>query len=251
MSELPLRVLVVEDEELQRRQLATWLARDDRLSLVGEAATGPEAIELIDTLRPHVVLLDITLPGFSGLQVLEQITHTPEIVFTTAARDHAIRAFELGAVDYLLKPFREERLAAALGRVAERLRDAEESLDSVSERVAAVRDESEPLVRLFARNRNAVVPIPVESIVRIETDGDYTVVVANGRRHLISVPLHALHARIGRKDFVRVHRQHVVNLAWVKRFTAHDQGRLRIELEGGDAIIASRAGSQALRALIE
>ena len=115
-----LRVVVVEDEEPQRRQTVRWLQHDPETTLVGEASDGAGAVQVIDETRPDLVLLDVSLPELSGLDVLQRIDHDPEVVFTTAHRDYAIEAFELGAVDYLLKPFGQERLLGALQRVRER-----------------------------------------------------------------------------------------------------------------------------------
>jgi len=245
-----LRVVLVEDELAQRRQLATWLDGDASVEIVGEAATGRDAVTVIDETKPDLVLLDIALPELSGLEVLREVGHAAKVVFTTAYRDYAIAAFELGAVDYLLKPFGPDRLAAALVRVRERVAESGDESSAVLERVESVRDEGGPLARVFVRDRNAIIPVPVEAIVRLEADGDFTALIVAGRRHLIGIPLGTLHARIRRPDFVRVHRQHVVNLAHVARFVAHDPARLRIEFVGGGSVIASRAGSQMLRGLV-
>src|SRR3954447_27025014 len=121
-----IRVVLVEDEAPQRRQLATWLAADPSVDVVGEAANGRDAVLVIEDKRPDLVLLDIALPEMSGLDLLRELRHAARVVFTTAYRDYAIEAFELGAVDYLLKPFGQERLAAALGRVRERLAESDD-----------------------------------------------------------------------------------------------------------------------------
>ena len=250
-----LRVAIVEDEELQRRQLVTWLAAEVDTELVAEAADGESAVRVIDETRPDVVLLDVALPECSGFDVLDRIQHTPEVVFTTAHREHAISAFELGAVDYLLKPFARERLSAALQRVRSRERAPDEATRSgsvaLADRVTAVRDDGQPLERLFVRDRGAIIPVAVSEIVRLEADGNYTAVITANRRFLVAVPLGALHDRIRRPDFVRVHRQHVVNLAHVSRILPHDAGRFLIEFRSGGSVVASRAGSHALRALVE
>lgn len=244
-----LRVAIVEDEELQRRQLVTWLKDEPDTELVGQAADGESAVRVIDETRPDVVLLDVALPECSGFDVLDRIQHTPEVVFTTAHREHAISAFELGAIDYLLKPFARERLTAALERVRARERASDES--ALAERVTAVRDDGQPLERLFVRDGGAIVPVSVSDIIRLEADGNYSAVITATRRLLIAVPLATLHDRIRRSDFVRVHRQHVVNLAHVTRIVPYDAGRLQVELRSGGTVIASRAGSQTLRALVE
>jgi len=242
-----LRIVVVEDEALQREQILGWLAAEQDVTVVGTANDGRSAVRVIDELCPDVVLLDVSLPECSGLDVLEQITVDPRVVFTTAHREHAVAAFELGAIDYLLKPFSRERLMSALRRVQER--PAEEGA-RIAERVAAVRDEGVPVARLFVRDHTGILPLPVEVIVRLESDGDYAAVIAGRRRYLVGMSLTALHDRIGRPDFVRVHRQHVVNLAHVVRFTPHDAVRLRVELADGSSVVASRAGSQLLRQLV-
>jgi two-component system LytT family response regulator len=247
---LPLRVVVVEDEEPQRRQLVSWLADEPDALVIGEAATGDEAVAAIDAVHPDLVLLDIALPELSGLDVLRRVRQPPEVVFTTAYRDYAIEAFELGAVDYLLKPFGVDRLRNALRRVRERMEPGAVAGAGVVERLAAVGDGAQPLERVFVRDRGAILPIPVEQIVRLEADGDYTAVIANGRRHLMAIPLTTLHDRIGRSGFVRVHRQHVVNLAHVARFVPFDAARLQVEFVGGGSVVASKAGSQVLRGLV-
>jgi len=129
------RVVVVEDEAAQRRQLLSWLSNDATIDVVGEAATGADAVKVIDETRPDLVLLDIALPEQSGLSVLRALKYPAKVVFTTAHRDYAIEAFELGAVDYLLKPFGPERLAAALDRARARATGSGDESSAVLERV--------------------------------------------------------------------------------------------------------------------
>jgi two-component system LytT family response regulator len=251
-----LRVAIVEDEEPQRRQLAAWLADEPGTTVVAQLADGETAIRAIDETKPDLVLLDIALPSCSGLEVLRRIHCRPEVVFTTAHRDHAVSAFELGAADYLLKPFGRERLAEAIERVRSRGREpgpasGAAGIVPLAERVYAVRDEGRALDRLFVRDRGAIVPVAVDDIERIDADGDYSAVVTATRRFLVGVPLAALHERIRRADFVRVHRGHVVNLAHVARIVPSEGGRLRVELRTAGKVVASRAGSQALRDLVE
>lgn len=244
-----MRLIVVEDEELQRVKLVSWLIENSNVVVIDVAADGPDAVAKIDAQRPDVVLLDVSLPTMTGIDVLARVRHKPDVVFTTAYRDYAIEAFELGAVDYLLKPFGRQRLEAALSRVRARHASAAVADENISERVAAMMDEQRPLDRLFVRYRGAVIPISVQTIVRLEADGDYTAVHADGRRHLVALPLKVLHARIRSENFVRIHRRHVINLARMAAFDSYDDGRVRVSLRGGQTIIASRAGSQVLRKL--
>jgi len=243
---MPLRVVVVEDELVQRRQMRQWLERMSDVVFVGEAANGTSAVEIIDAITPDLVFLDIAMPEIGGLEVLARIAHAPKVIFTTAFRDYAVEAFELGAIDYLLKPFGVERLASAVQRV--RARGVERP--SIPERVTAVRDDGGPLERVFVRDRNGIVPVPIEDVVRLESDGDYTALITGKRRFLIALPLKVLYERIRGREFVRIHRQHVVNLAHVARVVQFDAARLEVHLQAGGKLVASRAGSQRLRSLL-
>jgi two-component system LytT family response regulator len=161
-----------------------------------------------------------------------------------------VAAFERGATDYLLKPFRRERLTGALARVRARIRERTAQVADIpplAGEMMAMQDVSRPLERLFVRDRGLIVPVAVADVERIDADGDYSTVMTATRRFLVAVPLVTLHERINHADFGRVHRAHVVNLAQVARIVPGGDGRLMIELRETGKVIASRAGSQALR----
>lgn len=242
---MSLRTVVVEDEPLARRALVELVRGDARLELVGEAADGPSALALIHEMDPDLVFLDIHLPEMSGLQVLESVDGSPAIVFTTAYDEHAVTAFELGAVDYLLKPFGQERFDQAVERVVE-ARGRAVDPELLAE---LIRGEA-PLVRLFARQGTRVVPIRVDSVVRFAGSGDYVEAWVAGRSFLISVRLAELEARLDPDRFIRVHRSHIVNLDQIEEIRTEDERRLRILCRGGDVVVASRDGSTRLRALM-
>src|SRR6266404_6695884 len=156
MKTEPISAVIVEDEPLATQTIKDFLLGEDWLKVVGEAADGERAVTLIDDLRPDLVFLDVRMPGLSGLQVLENIKHDPEVVFTTAYDDHAVTAFELEALDYILKPFGRERFRQMLARVKLRL------VESAGRTELPVRDRAlhalktkavEPLLRLFVRDR--------------------------------------------------------------------------------------------------
>src|SRR5438132_11961564 len=155
-AERSIRALIVEDEPLARQTIKDFVQGQDWLKIVGEAADGDSAVTLIDELHPDLVFLDVKMPGLTGLQVLESIKHDPEVVFTTAYDDHAVTAFELEALDYILKPFGRERFRQMLARVKRRLTDSNETAKpSVRERAqhALQTKPTEYLVRLFVRDR--------------------------------------------------------------------------------------------------
>ena len=245
MTEERVRALVVEDEPKARRMLRGFLDEAPWIEVVGEAADGREAVARIEDLKPALVFLDVRLPELSGLEVLERIRHQPEIVFATAYDRYAVAAFELGALDYLVKPFGRERFRGMLQRVRRRLAlDPDVTLSPERARGAL---GSAPLRRLFARAGDRIVPIPVAAIQRVQARGDYAEIHAPGGPFLLHVSLTELAGRLDPERFVQVHRSHIVNLDAVKVMRPYDDRRLLIVLASGEEIVASRSASEALR----
>jgi len=261
--------LIVEDEPLARERLRAFVAAHDDLELVGEAVDGDTAIRLIDALRPDLVFLDIELPGPKGLDVLQRVRHRPEIIVTTAFEKYAVGAFEIGAVDFLLKPYSPMRFRTAVERVLRVRREPEAesrgqgggsgqarvggTVQWAVARAAAPppvlypADLQRPLRRIFVPERKRSVPLPVSEIRRLEARDDYVAVYDGRRSYLIRARLRDLEARLDPEDFVRVHRSHIVNLNHVSAILPHPGGRLLIEMNDGSRIVASRAHSAELR----
>ena len=239
--------LVVDDEPIARAGLRGMLAAFDWIAVIGEAADGQSAARAIETLKPELVFLDVQMPGLSGTDVLRQMTHRPFVIFTTAYSQHAVTAFELGAVDYLLKPFGPARLAAAMERVRGAIGEPS-SIDAIERLSGAL--GGGPITRLFIRVGNATVLVPVDRVSRLEADGDYVVAHAGGSRHLLHLSLSSLVARLDPRRFAQVHRAHVVNLDHVRAFKRDARGNLEAELNDGTRVPVSRARAQELRSLV-
>jgi len=239
-------VLVVDDEPIARAGLKAALSGFDWIEVVGEAADGQSAVQAIDTLKPELVFLDVQMPGLLGTDVLRHIDHRPFVIFTTAYSQHAVTAFELGAVDYLMKPFGPARLAAAMERVRGAVGQPS-SVDAIERLSGAL--GGGPITRLFARVGNAIVPIPVDRVSRLEADGDYVVAHVGGSRHLLHLSLSRLVTRLDPKRFAQVHRAHVVNLDHVRAFKRDGRGNLEAELNDGTRVPVSRPRAQELRSL--
>jgi two-component system LytT family response regulator len=257
-----IRTLVVEDEPLARLHLRELIAATTHLTLVGEAGDGREGLALLETLKPDVLFLDIHIPELDGLSLLEQATHQAQVVFTTAYDVHAVQAFELGAADYLLKPFGADRFARSIARLVERLHaDSGEvarptalsvsAAPPISRRLREVignpASPTGPLQHVYVRERGLVRPIPLREVERLEADDDYVTVFTRSARHLMTIALGELLERLDGARFVRVHRSHVVNLDWVASLQPHDAGRWVVVMRDGTRIVASRSGSRALR----
>ncbi len=246
MTARAVRAAIAEDEPQARRTLRGYLEGVDWIEVVGEAGDGAAAVRLVDDLEPDLLFLDVRLPEMTGLQVIERIRHRPALVFTTAHDRFALAAFELGAVDYLLKPFGAERFARMLERVRT-LMDVPVAPDAVERTRLAL--SQTPLRRLFARAGSRIVPIPVESIRRIQAAGDYAEVHCGGERFLLHLSLTDILSRLDPERFRQVHRSHIVNLDHVQQIEAYDERRLLIKVAGGGEIVASRKASEELRRL--
>jgi two-component system LytT family response regulator len=239
--------LVVDDEPVARAGLKGMLAAFDWLEVIGEAVDGRSAARAIETLKPELVFLDVQMPGLLGTDVLRQVDHRPFVIFTTAYSQHAVTAFELGAVDYLLKPFGPARLAAAMERV--RVAIGEPSSVDAIERLSGALGGG-PITRLFVRVGNATVVVPVDRVSRLEADGDYVAAHAGGSRHLIHLSLSSLVARLDPGRFTQVHRAHVVNLDHVRAFKRDARGNVEAELTDGTRVPVSRARAREFRSLV-
>jgi len=240
-----LRALVVEDEPLGRAKLRELLEPVSWLRWVGEAGTVSAAEEALARLRPDLIFLDVQLPGGSGLDVLRAAEPGTGVIFTTAHDRFAVTAFELGALDYLLKPFGAERFARALERARPVLLSRR---DSAAQRGRELLGPGR-LERLFVRDEGRIVPLPVQDIERVQACDDLVVVHAGGRAYRLAVTLGELEERLDPRAFVRVHRSHLVNLSQVLSFVPTEDARLLVTLRSGTTLFASRQRSRELRGL--
>jgi two-component system, LytTR family, response regulator len=243
---LKVTVLIADDEPVARTGLRDMVSGVEWLTCVGEAASGPAAVAAINSLKPELVFLDIQMPGLLGTEVIARLEHQPFVVFTTAFAQHAVAAFELGALDYLLKPFGADRLATTLERVRAALGEpnAAPAFDRLREAFG-----SGPMSRLFVRVGAAIIPLAVANISRFDAWGDYVVAQEGKNRHILHLSLNRLESRLDPRRFVRLHRTHIVNMDHVASFQRHGKGQLVAELKDGTRLLVSRTKSKELRDL--
>ncbi|HEY0955570.1 MAG TPA: LytTR family DNA-binding domain-containing protein [Roseateles sp.] len=239
---MTLRALIAEDEPLARRLLAEYLRPHADVTLVAEADNGLDAARAIAELRPDLVFLDIQMPKLTGLEVLELTGRRDGVIFTTAYEQHALRAFELHAVDYLLKPFSQARFDAALERARRLHGQPTPGLAQLLPRGT--------ITRVLVRDGEGMQVLLVDDIAYIEAQADYVAFHAHGREHLKPQRISELETQLDPTRFVRVHRSFIINLAVLQGLEKTDSDAYVARMKNGKRIPVSRSGYDRLRAEI-
>jgi len=243
-----IRVVVVDDEQLARDVLRELLTEHPDIEIVAECANGFEAVKAVMERKPDLVLLDVQMPKLDGFDVLELVGGEVQVIFATAYDEYALRAFEVNAVDYLLKPFGPERLASALDRARGRLRLRERQ--PVRELVSAAQADRRPLGRILIRDKADVHVIPVDKIDYIESQDDYVAIKSGAKSFLKEQTLSELEGLLDRDRFVRIHRRYLLNLTRLAKIEQSiTDSRSAILLDGTELPI-SRSGYARLKELL-
>ncbi len=265
-----LKVVIAEDEPLAAEALIEWVQAHSHLEFVGHASDGLNAIALCNELKPDLLLLDINMPGQTGLQVarnLIQKKSSTSIIFTTAYDEHALTAFELHAIDYLLKPFSLERFNEAIEHaVNQRVLNqnnvnqgssegsSADDEDSAQSELLARLDSSslsgsttEPLTRIMVRDQGKIFPVKVEHVEYLKSDTKYTAIAYQGRQFLVRLALHAFEDRLDKSRFLKLQRSCIVNLDFVESMTPDEMSQYVVKMSDGTSFTASRDVSKLLR----
>jgi len=248
------RVLIVDDEPIARRGIRRYLAEHDGIEVVGEAANGISAVEQINELHPDIVFLDVQMPDLDGFGVIENVETSagaaPVYIFVTAHDSHAIRAFEVHAVDYLLKPFDKQRFGKALvhaRQVLERSRKAHRGLEPLLKSLRSLR----PLERFVVKDKKRIFFVPVSHVLWIEATGNYACIHTASDSHLLRETLAHLEEKLAPHHFIRVRKSAMVNSARISEIRPMFDGVYDILLAEGTVVTSSRRYAHKLRALLE
>ncbi len=237
-----IRTLIAEDEMLAAQALAEWVAAMPQLELVAVCHDGASALAQIRALNVELVLTDIQMPGLTGLQLARALAADetqPALIFTTAYDEHALAAFELHALDYLLKPFSHERFVEAIEHALAHRPAASE--------VAQALEDTGPLTRVLVRDQGKIFPLQVEQIEHFRADSKYTAITAKGRSYLVRLPIAAFEQRLDATRFLRLQRGCIANLDFVESMTPDENSQLVVLMRDGTRITASREVSKKLR----
>jgi two-component system LytT family response regulator len=243
-----LRVVVVDDEPLARTVVREYLEDHPGVEVVAECGNGFDAVKAVAELAPDLVFLDVQMPKLTGFEVLELIGRSVPVIFVTAYDQYALRAFEVHAVDYLLKPFSAERFAEALSRARERLASRAPAAD-----IDALMAETRPrqnVERVLIRDGSQVHVLPVERIDYVEAQDDYVCFKADGKQYLKDQTMSALEAQLDPARFVRIHRSYFLNIERIARVELYAKDSRVAILRDGTRLPVSRAGYARLSKLL-
>jgi len=242
------RALIVDDEDLARRVIRELLAGHPEIEIAAECANGFEAVKACAEHKPDLIFLDVQMPKLTGFDVLELIGSDVSVIFTTAYDQYAMRAFEVHAVDYLLKPIGKERFEAALERARSRLG---EKMPAAPELTAAARPAQQYLERIVVKDGTKVTLIPTAKLDYAEAQDDYVALATQGRKHLKQQAIASLEACLDPASFVRIHRSYIVNLERVARIEPYGKDSRLAILTDGTRLPVSRAGYARLKSLLD
>jgi two-component system LytT family response regulator len=243
-----MRAIVVDDEELARHALREMLAAHPEIEVVAECANGFEAVKAVSEMAPDLLFLDVQMPKLDGFEVLELLGPGPAVIFVTAYDQYAMRAFEVHAVDYLLKPVSATRLAAAIGQAQGRTGKA---LPAATDLSAAARPPLEYLERIAVRDGTRVHIIPIARLDYVEAQDDYVALHSGGKQFLKQQTISSLESCLDPARFVRIHRSYLVNLERVVKIEPYTKDSRVVVLADGAQLPVSRAGYARLQALLE
>jgi two-component system LytT family response regulator len=237
-----MRTLIVDDERLARNELKRLLEPYTRIDIVGEAANAEEALVMIDNLQPELLFLDIQMPGKNGFELLQSIEgKTPEVIFTTAYDEYAIKAFEFNALDYLLKPIDSDRLKDTIQRIEEN-QSHPEIVTGIAERAEKILGEND---QVFVKDGEKCWFVKLGKIRLFESMGNYVRLHFDDQKPLVLKSLNNLEERLEPNTYFRANRKHIINLQWIEKIEPWFSGGLLVTLKGGDKIEISRR--QAIR----
>ncbi len=243
-----IRTIIVDDEEPARLVLREFLTEHKEIEILADCANGFDAVKAISDLHPDLVILDIQMPKLNGFEVLELLEHPPAIIFATAYNQYAVKAFEVHAVDYLLKPFSKDRLSEALEHAEGHLRKRKSV--PVQELVSAAGMKVSPLERILVKDGSKVHIIPVDKIDYIEAQDDYVAIKSESKSHLKQERISNLEKNLDSTKFVRVHRSYIINIERIARIELYAKDSRMAILKDGTKLLISRVGYNKLKGLL-
>jgi two-component system, LytTR family, response regulator len=240
-----IRAIIIEDEELARELIKNYLKGNDTIEIIQECDNGFDGVKAIAELKPDLIFLDIQMPRLNGFEMLELVDDPPEIIFITAHNEFAIKAFEMNAIDYLLKPYSRERLTAAIEKAAERIRTRQPVYGKVQNLIQT--PITEKMERVVVKSGNKIKVIPVEKIIYLEAQDDYVMIYTDEGKHLKQATMKHFEDCLDPSVFIRVHRSYIVHVDQVTQLEPYSKDNYILKLKNGVTIKVSRSGLKSLK----
>jgi len=228
-----MKALIIDDERLARKELASLLQDHNDIEVVGEAFNADDAFTKINELKPDLLFLDIQMPGKTGFDLLEMLDSVPQVIFTTAYDEYALKAFDVNALDYLLKPIQKERLQDSLKKLVEKMPVEEEVAEPSTPQLSG-NDQ------VFVKDGDKCWFVKLSEVRLFESEGNYIKVYFDNNRPMIHKSLNALDEKLDDRSFFRASRKHIINLAWIEKIEPWFNGGLMVQLKGGQNVEVSR-----------
>ena len=236
---MSITAIIIDDERLARKELTSLLAQHRKIEIIDEAANAEEALIKIHEKRPNLIFLDIQMPGKSGFDLLEELDYVPEVIFTTAYDEYALKAFEVNALDYLLKPIEDDRLRDSIDKVSEKIDGDEPSISS--DGILTENDQ------VFVKDGEKCWFITLKDVRYFESVGNYVKVHFDSNRPMILKSLNNLEKKLDSKTFFRANRKHIINLRWIQKSETWFNGGLLVTVNGEETIEISRRQAAKLK----
>ncbi|KAF0151517.1 MAG: two component transcriptional regulator LytTR family [Ignavibacteria bacterium] len=244
-----IRTLIIDDEQLGRDLIKAYIAKHEGYEVLAECNNGFDGIKQINEMKPDLIFLDIQMPKLTGFEMLELIDSPPVIIFTTAYDQYALKAFDVNATDYLLKPFSEDRFNDSLVKAEKLLSNKAVSLSKFQDILKTAEASREALERVVVKNQQKITLVPVEEIKYIEAQDDYTMLYAEKGNFLKQKTMKYFEESLNSKDFVRIHRSYIVRLALIKQIELLEKESYQIILHDGKKLPVSKTGYSKLKDL--
>lgn len=232
---MPIKAIIIDDERLARTELKKLLQDFSDIEVVDEAANVDEGVEKIETQNPDLIFLDIQMPGKTGFDLLSELDKAPHVIFTTAYDEYALKAFEVNALDYLLKPIEPKRLSDAIQKLQFEMSKERAGVNGIANRGPLTEND-----QVFVKDGERCWFVKLSEIRLFESVGNYAKVFFANNKPLILKSLNALEERLDERVFFRANRKHIVNLRWIEKIEPYFNGGLLVELKGGEKIEVSR-----------
>ncbi len=242
-----IKIVIIEDEAPARDLLKTYLSNETDIEIAEECENGFDGIKAISKHKPDLIFLDVQMPKLTGFEMLELLDDYPQIIFTTAYDQYAIKAFELNATDYLMKPFSKERFLKALTKAKSQILEKKPEGENVKQLVSKLKEQSGTIDRIFVKTGSRIDVIPVDEIIRIDAQDDYAEIITKNKSYLKKETMNFLEKNLPKSNFIRVHRSSIINSDYMDKIEKYGKESYLVVLKDGSRVNVSKSRIKELK----